>query len=389
MKDLLSMLIADDEILIRKKVRLMLENCYRIHETDTAAGTLSAIGEGYDIVLLDIMFPDGNGIDVCRKLKEYDKYCTVIISSSLETVEAWDNAFQAGADGYLEKRELLSLDPRKIDIMIRNLVENNRLRKKAEEDGLRQKELLQILSHDVRAPFQALLGTIDILRTKKIPESVITEVELLHQCAKDQLDFINSLLELLRLESGSSMLRRLPIDINLPVNQALQALKTLAIAKQIIIETRLSLDLPCVEGDVGRICQLAGNLLSNAIKFTQRGGTITVSTQKATKKGIPGVELLINDTGIGINMDDDKKLFSRFYRGKQRGTEGEKGVGLGLAICKEIVNHHNGIIEIRPAQPQGTCVSAWFPAHSLAQKQDEKLFVERSSAAVQHLTNCA
>jgi len=362
------MLVADDEMLIRKKLRLMLENSYRIQETETAAGALSAIGKDYDIFLLDIMFPDGNGIDVCRRLKEHDKYCTVIISSSLETVEAWDEAFHAGADGYLEKRELLSLDPRKIDIMIRNLVENSRLRKKAEEDGLRQKELLQVLSHDVRAPFQALLGTIDILRRKSFPESVIPDIELLHECARDQLDFINSLLELLRLESGSSGIRRIPMDMNLPVNQALQALRVLADAKQIIIEIRPAKDLPAIDGDVGRICQLAGNLLANAIKFTPRGGRVTVSTNNATKKGVLGVELRIDDTGIGISPYDTQKIYNRFYRGKQRGTEGEKGVGLGLAICKEIVNHHGGLLEIRSVKPQGTSVSVWFPSCSPRRK---------------------
>jgi signal transduction histidine kinase len=363
MKDtLLSMLVADDETLIRKKVRLMLGTAYCIEETDTASGALSAIDKGYDVVLLDIMFPDGSGIDVCQKIKERNKYCTVIISSSLESVEAWDQAFQAGADGYLEKRELLALDPRKIDIMIRNLVENNRLRQKTEEDGLRQKELLQVLSHDVRAPFQALLGTIDILRKKSIPESVIHDVELLHECARDQLDFINSLLELLRLESGASGLRRIPIDVNLPVNQALQGLRMLADAKDIIIETQLASDLPTVHGDVGRICQLTANLLANAIKFTPRGGRVVISTRTASDKGAPGVELTIDDTGVGINPEDRQKIYNRFYRGKQRGTEGEKGAGLGLAICKEIVNHHGGLLEILPIEPTGTSVRVWFPA---------------------------
>ncbi|MGC9029710.1 MAG: ATP-binding protein [Desulfomonilaceae bacterium] len=359
---LLSMLVADDETLIRKKVRLMLGSAYYIEETDTAAGALSAIEKDYDVILLDIMFPDGSGIDVCHKIKERNKYCTVIISSSLESVEAWDRAFQAGADGYLEKRELLALDPRKIDIMIRNLVENNRLRQKTEEDGLRQKELLQVLSHDVRAPFQALLGTIDILRKKTIPDSVAHDVELLHECARDQLDFINSLLELLRLESGATGLRRMPMDLNLPVNQALQGLRMLADAKDIVIETRLASVLPAVNGDVGRICQLTANLLANAIKFTPRGGRVLISTRPVSHRGGPGVELTIDDTGIGISAEDRQKIYNRFYRGKQRGTEGEKGTGLGLAICKEIVNHHRGLLEILPIEPTGTSVRVWFPA---------------------------
>jgi signal transduction histidine kinase len=356
------MLIADDETLIRKRVRLMLGDKYRIDEVGTAREALTAMHKDYDVIFLDIMFPDGNGLDVCRQLKEKNQYSTIIISSSLESVEAWDQAFQAGADGYLEKRELQTLDPRKIDIMIRNLVENNILRRKAQDDNQRQKELLQILSHDVRAPFQALLGTIDILMRKSIPDSVLLDMENLHQTARDQLDFINSLLELLRLESGDSGIRSAILDLNLPVNQALQALKVLANAKEISLQLRLTENLPHIAGDLGRICQLCGNLLGNAVKFTPRGGNITVSTQSCPRRDVPGVELSVADTGVGIKDQYRQEIFERFFRGRQRGTEGEKGAGLGLSICREIMNRHGGILEIDRGADGGTVARAWFPA---------------------------
>ncbi|MDQ1239317.1 MAG: hypothetical protein QG577_1503 [Thermodesulfobacteriota bacterium] len=355
------MLIADDETLIRKRVRLMLGDKYRIDEVETASEALTATHKNYDVIFLDIMFPDGNGLDVCRQLKERDEYSTIIISSSLESVEAWDQAFQAGADGYLEKRELQTLDPRKIDIMIRNLVENNLLRRKAQDDNQRQKELLQILSHDVRAPFQALLGTIDILLKKSIPDSVLQDMENLHQTARDQLDFMNSLLELLRLESGDSGIRCAILDLNLPVNQALQALKVLGNAKEISLQIRLGEDLPHITGDLGRICQLCGNLLGNAIKFTPRGGSIIVSTHSCPRHGVPGVELSVVDSGVGIKDQYRQEIFNRFFRGRQRGTEGEKGAGLGLSICREIVNRHGGILEIDRGADGGTVAMAWFP----------------------------
>lgn len=356
------MLIADDEPLMRKRVRLMLGDRYRIEEVETAEQALERIEKNYDVLFLDIMFPDGNGLDVCRQWKDRHKYATIIISSSLESVEAWDKAFHAGADGYIEKRELQSLDPRKIDIMIRNLAENNRLRRKAEEDTQRQKELLQILSHDVRAPFQAFLGTIDMLLKKSIPDSALRDAEYLHQTAKDQLEFINSLLELLRLESGESGMRCAPLDLNLPVNQALQALRVLAGAKNISLQIRLADNLPDIAGDLGRICQLCGNLLGNAIKFTPRGGRIIILTGGRSRQGKTGVELAVVDNGIGIEEQYRQELFNRFFRGRQRGTDGEKGAGLGLAICREIMNRHGGILEIEKGSDGGTAVRAWFPA---------------------------
>ena len=361
MKSELHLLIADDEPIIRRKVCLMLQDKFRIDQADTALSAREAAKKCYDAIILDIVFPDGNGIEICKEIKERDPHSTVLISSSMETVDAWNEAFAAGADGYLEKRELLSLDPRKISVMIENLVERNRLRRQAEELNRRQAELLSILSHDVRAPFQALLGTIELLRRTNEPSTTAAGIETLYQCAKDQLAFINSLLELLRLESGTAGLRAFPLDVNLPVNQCMQGLRILASAKEILLDTDLSLDLPKVRGDIGRISQLVNNLVTNAIKFTPTGGMVKTITRAAIRDGMPGVEIRVEDTGVGIKSSERLRIFQRFHRGRAKGTGGERGAGLGLSICKEIMQLHGGALEVASGNPRGTIMIAWFP----------------------------
>jgi signal transduction histidine kinase len=362
MEERLSVLVTDDEELIRRKVCLMLGDRFRVDQARTAAEARDAARRGYDAILLDIVLPDGNGIRLCREFKESDPHCTVVISSSMESVEAWNKAFDASADGYIEKRELLGLDPRKIELMIRNLVERNRLRREAEQRNRSQAKLLSVLTHDVRAPFQALIGTIDLLKKSDISEDAATKVQALDQCARDQLAFINSLLEFLRLESGMAGMRRCPVDVNLPVNQSLQAMKVLAQAKGIRLESRLGTDLPTFEGDIGRICRLMNNLVSNAVKFTPRGGRITVAARAAHRHGVRGVEIVVTDTGVGIGPEDREKIFQPFHRGHDSGTEGERGAGLGLSICREIVHLHGGSLDVASVEPKGTEFTAWFPA---------------------------
>ncbi len=194
-------LLADDEAIIRRRVKMMLGDKFLIDEAPTANETRSAIAKNYDAILLDIVFPDGNGIEICSEIKKHDPHSTVVITSSMESIDAWNQAFDAGADGYLEKKDLLDLDPRKIALIIINLIERNRLRRQAQETNAKQAELLSVLSHDVRAPFQALLGTIELLKQSRIPPEAARNVETLHNCAREQLGFINALLELLRLES--------------------------------------------------------------------------------------------------------------------------------------------------------------------------------------------
>jgi signal transduction histidine kinase len=354
-------LLADDEAIIRRRVRMMLGDKFLIDEAPTANETRSAIGKNYEAILLDIVFPDGNGIEICSEIKKHDPHSTVIITSSMESIDAWNQAFQAGADGYLEKKDLLELDPRKIALIIMNLIERNRLRRQAQETNEKQAELLSVLSHDVRAPFQALLGTIELLKQSRIPPEAARNVEALHNCAREQLGFINALLELLRLESRTTDLHWLSININLPVNQCIQSLAVLASQKRITVETDLARDVPQMMGDIGRIAQLVNNLMTNAIKFTPSGGKIFVSTQLAQRNGIIGLQISIGDTGIGIAAKEQEKIFRRFYRGREPGTEGERGSGLGLAICNKIMQLHGGSLEISSEKNKGTMATAWFP----------------------------
>jgi signal transduction histidine kinase len=381
----ISVLIADDEVIIRRKVCMMLGNNFLVEQADTAKAVREADLNRFNAVLLDIVFPDGNGIELCREIKQKSPHFTVVISSSMESVDAWNQAFQAGADGYLEKRELLGLDPRKIQLMIENLVERNHLRRQNEEIQRRQAELMAVLSHDVRAPFQALLGTIELLRKSRIPVDAAQSVETLHACAREQLSFINSLLDLLKLESGVTELRPSPIDMNLPVSQSVQTLKVLASAKKIALEMNLEQKLPKVLGDLGKICQVVNNLVSNAIKFTPRGGKVKVSTASARRDSVPGVEIAVADTGTGISASDQERIFQRFRRGRGRGTEGETGTGLGLSICKEIVQLHGGTLAVQSEISEGSVFVVWLPAQTaMGQRCSGELVRDASQA---QLTN--
>lgn len=360
------LLIADDEPIVRDTVRLLLGNIYDIEQTDSGEGLRKIVTRGFDAILLDIMFPDANGIDLCRELKSSHPHLTIVISSSMETVDAWNSAFEAGADSYIEKRELLNQDPRKISLMINNLVERNRLRKQTEEQNKWQTELLSVLSHDVRAPFQSVLSSLDRLRKSPLEPELERLVDTTLQSARQQLSFINSLLELLRLESGMVGLRFTRFDPNLPVCQSVQTLKSLMSEKGIELKLNLGKTLPKVEADIAQVARMVTNLLGNAIKFTQRAGKIEVSTRQAKKYDLEGIEIVVIDNGIGISESDKPRIFDKFHRCKDKGDQGETGSGLGLAICKELAQLHNGTISVDSSVGKGSEFRIWLPLDSAA-----------------------
>lgn len=364
----ISALIADDETFIRSKLKMKLSRWFNLGEAETATSVIDK-WSSFDVALLDIKFPDGNGIDICKSIKDQNPHFTVIMSSSMEDVEAWNMAFQAGADGYFEKRELLSLAPEKIHLTIVNLVERNNLRRQAEETAERQKELMTVLSHDVRAPFQAMLGAIESIRKFDLTQEVSKEVDTLHECASGQLAFINGLLEVLRLESGSVELKKVDIDLNLPINLSVQNLLPSIKAKNLDLRLELDENLPSASADLSRISQVVSNLLGNAIKFVPNGGQIRIRSGLENHSNIQGVKVSVEDSGPGVEPKDRETLMKPFVKGKSPGSNGEIGSGLGLSICKEILNLHNGSLEIGTSELGGAVFQAWIPMETQAGDQ--------------------
>ena len=359
------LLVADDEFLIRKRILMMLGNKFDIDEAENAEQVLSRLDLYYHAVLMDITFPDGNGIDLCRIIKKKHPHRTVLISSSMETVDAWDKAFQAGADGYIEKRELLHIDPRKIELMVNNLIERNQLRKQTEELNHRYNELLSMISHDIRAPFQTLLSLIDVLKKDQVSGCAEQNIDLLHNCARDQLAFLNSLLELLRLESGAQLLRKMTLDIRHLVQTSAQNLMFLAKNKEIKVTCESYPDPLLSNVDPSRIVQVMNNLVTNAIKFTPRGGMIKIEFSRECINRIPGISIRVLDSGQGVPKSDSNKIFRKFHRGKYKGTEGERGTGLGLSISREIMQLHEGSLSLEDNPGNGAIFKIWLPeSHS-------------------------
>jgi signal transduction histidine kinase len=210
----------------------------------------------------------------------------------------------------------------------------------------------------------------EMIRLSNPPKEISEEVDTLYKCASGQLEFINSLLEILRLESGAARLRITPIDINLPVNQSVQNLGPAIKAKELELQMDLNQEIPNVHCDIARVSQLVTNLLSNAIKFTPRHGIVKISTSYSQNSNLGCAEVSIEDSGEGIEPEHRERLMKRFIRGKAGGSDGEQGSGLGLSICKEIVNLHSGALIIGESPLGGAMVRARLPLGGAADGQE-------------------
>lgn len=231
--------------------------------------------------------------------------------------------------------------------------------KKSTEDLLKLNEtkdkFISIVSHDLRTPFSSILGFTDLLKNDEelTEEERRQYVEYIQESSRSMLNLVNSLLDWTRLQTGRIKFETQKIDANKIIDDSVNTLKGTAFQKNIEIESAIPKDEFYIFVDKHLISQVFHNLLSNAIKFTNPGGKILLSVDESISSS-RFIEFSVKDNGVGIKEENLEKLFSVESKFTSEGTAGEKGSGLGLSLVKEIVEKHNGKIDVNSRFGEGT-----------------------------------
>jgi len=244
------------------------------------------------------------------------------------------------------------------------LVSDVTFRKRAEEELKKSTDnliklnetkdrFISIISHDLRTPFSSILGFTDLLAN----DDELTDddrkqyIKYIQESSRSMLALVNSLLDWTRLQTGRIKFEPQKIDVSKVVTDSVNALSGSAIQKGIEIISLVNQSLYLFV-DKSLITQLFNNLLSNAIKFTNKDGSIRLSSEVVSNSRF--IKFSVKDTGVGIKEDDLAKLFSVDAKFTSEGTAGEKGSGLGLSLVKEIIEKHGGTISVKSIYGKGT-----------------------------------
>lgn len=216
-------------------------------------------------------------------------------------------------------------------------------RDRAETANRAKERFLAVLSHELRNPLMPILGWARALKGANHATVDLSEaVSSIERNAQIMTRLLGDCLDLSRIEEGKIAVEKASLDLNEVARAAMETTRKTAVAKG--LEIALALDpssLP-VLGDRTRLAQVLMNLLSNAVKYTDPGGTLRVAT-RALDEEVEEVELLVSDTGHGIDPEQLRRIFEPFRRG-DRWLGTESGLGLGLAIAEQIVLLHGGRI---------------------------------------------
>lgn len=225
-----------------------------------------------------------------------------------------------------------------------------------ELDKLKTKFIADV-SHELRTPIANLSIYIDLLQHGN-PDKQAHYITVLQQQAARLTDLVNATLGLSRLEIGAPNLELGPVALNQVVEEILLGHQARAEGFGLQITGQFGPDLPLVWGNQTQLSQLVNNLVANAINYNLAGGRIVVETFLHSESLVC---LCVSDDGIGIDEEELPHLFDRFYRGQRTGQSNIPGTGLGLAIVKEIVELHQGQIEVSSKLDEGTQFSVYLP----------------------------
>ena len=231
-------------------------------------------------------------------------------------------------------------------------------RSEAEHLSHMKDEFLATLSHELRTPLNAIQGWTTVLMQGTRSQEDAQALQTIDRNVRAQARIIDDLLDMSRIVSGKIHLEVQPLHLHDVIEAALDAVRQSAEAKKIRLHTLLDSRIGLVRGDPNRLQQVLWNLLSNAVKFTPAGGRISVVLERVNSH----VEIVVEDSGIGIRAEFLPFVFDRFRQADSTITRRHKGLGLGLSIVRNLVEMHGGSVRVKsPGENQGSTFIVALP----------------------------
>lgn len=246
--------------------------------------------------------------------------------------------------------------------------------KRAEDATQAKANFLASMTHELRTPMNGVIGTASLLADTHLTPLQAEQLNIIRNCGDHLLTVINDILDFSKIEASKMELDCAPLDLRKVVDDALNIVRPMVATRGLELETTIDEDVPnFIEGDAGRLRQILVNLLSNATKFTEKGGVYVTVKAKNMGSDKPQLEFSVRDTGIGIEPEVQQKLFTAFTQADSSTTRKYGGTGLGLVICKKLIELMGGQISIDSRLGEGATFTFNITARPTDQVPAENL----------------
>jgi len=352
-----TILIIDDEpVVLRSCIKILSRMSGLAIDTASSGreGLEKAQQKKYDLVITDLKMPNMSGLDVLKTLRTQQPDVTVIIFTGYATVDSVREALKLGAFDYIPK----PFTPEELRTVIDNAIASRK-----DAGDAKMLDLMAVVSHELKSPLTAVHTTAETLykgyfgnlpaEQQKTIETILRNCQYLEDIIRNYLDLSKMELDELASFNQELDLVRDVLEPVLAIPEHRDNVKHMAIAAEFSVSPRIS-------GDPNLLKIVFTNLVNNAIKYGTPETTISVALQETDSTYVVSVY----NRGVGISAEDiSQRLFGKFVRLKQKGTSGVKGSGLGLYICRTIVEKHGGTIRAQSEEGAWTKFFVSFPKH--------------------------
>ena len=371
-------LVLDDEAGIRRACRRALEPLdYEVVTARTIQEALACVEEeSFDLALLDIMLPDGRGIDLLEPLNERDPDLVCIIITGYATVELAINAIKHGAYDFISKpfksdqliltveqgleKRRLSLETKRLQSIEKEAEELLRAKQDMERLDEIKSTFMLTVAHELRTPVSSSLSLLRTLihglagemddQQSQILERIEIRLGML-------IELINDLIELAASKTPALSESHTTIAVQPLLEKLVQHFSTEAGSKSLTMSLQLPADKVLVNATQDGLEKIFSNLIHNAIKYTHEQGHIEITLRMTNGT----TEIAVMDTGMGIPEDDIPRLWDEFFRAKNARASRIAGTGLGLSIVKQYVDEFGGTIAIESIEEKGSTFTVTLP----------------------------
>ncbi len=302
-----------------------------------------------------------------RRVQKLTKINTVLMRRVEHDLDAHGSAYAMFQSAILLERQVEQRTA-ELERALGDLVSSNRelatAREAADAASRAKSDFLAMMSHEIRTPLNGVIGLANLLAETALDERQRDYVESIRHCGDALLDLVSDVMDFSKIEAGRLELESIPFDPRELVRTTIDLFAVRAMAKGLTLDLYVDDDVPPrVRGDPARLRQILVNLLGNALKFTDRGGiTLTLASDRSGPR--PGLRFAVADTGIGIPLEAQGRLFREFTQADTSTTRRYGGTGLGLAICKRLVTLMGGSIVLESARGAGSTFSFHVPAQT-------------------------
>ena len=376
-----SILIIDDETGIREGCRRALVP--EGFDVQTAASIKEAqqmLREGiFDIVLLDIMMPDGRGIDLIEPIHKKDPDTVCIIITGYATVEMAVDAIKRGAYNFISKpftsdmlimtvnqgleKRLLSLEAKRLNEIEQHAVELARAKEELERLDQFKSQFILTITHELRSPVsgaQSLVRTLIKGLAGEVSDKQKDVLIRIENRLNNLSELVDDLLTLAETKSTNLEQPLQSVDIDKILLNIVDTFSIEATQKGVQLKLRTTDGASTVLANENGLQKIFNNLIQNAIKYTPTGGEVIVEV----KNNLQGVNVTVSDTGLGIPIKDMPHIGEEFYRASNVKKAGFQGTGLGVNIVFQYMRQFNGRVDLESKEGKGTKFTLLFPRNS-------------------------